>query len=80
MPAQVKMASDSNIEMSWKVFGGQYADIYSLILKERCVQDGLGTYPETLRQQFRLHLNRGTAYLAGNRNLRSVIDLVFIFD
>ena len=76
IPPNKKIPADSNLEMSWKVFGGRYADVYMVLLKERCVQDGLGIEAETLAQQFRLHLHRGISYLAGNRNIRSIIDLV----
>lgn len=76
IPSATKVPSDSNVEMSWKVFGGRYADIYLALIKERCVRDGLGTDPETLAQQFRLHLHRGISYLAGNRNLKKIDDLI----
>ena len=76
IPATAKIPADSNIEMSWKVFGGRYADLYMALLKERCVRDGLGTNPEMLARQFRLHLHRGISYLAGNRALRTIADLV----
>jgi DNA sulfur modification protein DndE len=76
VPPTVKIPADSNVEMSWKVFGGRYADLYMALLKERCIRDGLSTDAETLAQQFRLHLHRGIAYLAGNRNLRGIDDLV----
>ena len=76
VPPATKIPADSNVEMSWRVFGGRYADLYMAILKERCVRDGLGTDTGTLSQQFRLHLHRGISYLAGNRNIRSITDLV----
>ena len=62
--------------MSWRVFGGRYADLYMALLKELCVHDGLGTDPEVLAQQFRMHLHRGISYLTGNRDLRRIDDLV----
>jgi DNA sulfur modification protein DndE len=64
------------VEMSWKVFGGRHADLYLALLKERCVRDGLDTDPETLAQQFRLHLHRGISYLFGNKQLRKIDDLI----
>lgn len=76
IPPAAKIPADSNVEMSWKVFGGRYADLYMALLKERCVRDGLGTDPEMLAQQFRLHLHRGISYLAANKNLRKIDDLV----
>ena len=76
VPPLSKIPADSNVEMSWKVFGGRYADLYMVLLKERCILDGLGTDSETLALQFRLHLHRGISYLAGNRKLRNISDLV----
>ena len=75
VPPDAKIPADSNVEVSWRVFGGRYADLYLALLKERCLRDGLGAEPEVLAHQFRLHLHRGIAYLAGNRDLRSVDDL-----
>jgi DNA sulfur modification protein DndE len=71
-----KVPADSSVEMDWSTFGGEYADIYWAILKQRCKQDGLGTSEETLEQQFRAHLHRGIGYLAGDRGLQSISDLV----
>ena len=76
VPPKSKIPADSNVEMSWKVFGGRYADLYVALMKERCVRDGLGVAPETVAEQFRLHLHRGIAYLAGNRDLRKIDDLI----
>jgi DNA sulfur modification protein DndE len=76
IPPKARIPADSNIEMSWKVFGGRYADIYMLLLRERCVQDGFRLDAETLSSQFRLHLHRGISYLAGTKSLRKVNDLV----
>ncbi|MEW8357390.1 MAG: DNA sulfur modification protein DndE [Candidatus Thiodiazotropha sp.] len=76
VPPLSKIPADSNVEMSWKVFGGRYADLYMVLLKERCIRDGLETDSESLALQFRLHLHRGISYLAGNRKLRNISDLV----
>lgn len=76
IPPASKIPADSNVEMSWKVFGGRYSDLYLALIKERCVRDGFGTDPDTVAQQFRLHLHRGISYLAGNRELRRIDDLI----
>lgn len=76
IPPQSKIPADSNVEMSWKVFGGRYADLYMALIKERCVRDGLGVDSDTVAQQFRLHLHRGISYLFGNKKLRSIDDLL----
>ena len=76
VPPQYRIPADSNVEISWKIFGGRYADLYMALMKERCVRDGLGADHETVAQQFRLHLHRGISYLAGNKDLRSIDDLI----
>ena len=76
VPPPANIPADSNVEMSWKVFGGRYADLYLALLKERCLLDTLGTDPETLAQQFRLHLHRGISYLASNKQMRKIQDLI----
>jgi DNA sulfur modification protein DndE len=75
-PSIVPIPADSNLEMTWKVFGGELADISVLALKQRCHNDGLEITPELLAQQFRLHLHRGIGYLAGDPSLRKIEDLV----
>ena len=75
-PSIIPIPADSNLEMSWKVFGGELADISILALKQRCDRDGLEIKPEILAQQFRLHLHRGIGYLAGDPSLRKIEDLV----
>jgi DNA sulfur modification protein DndE len=74
-PAPAKIPADSNVEMSWKVFGGRQSDLYLALLKARCLQDGIDPTEENLSQQFRLHLHRGIGYLANARDLRSISSL-----
>ncbi|MBD0308069.1 MAG: DNA sulfur modification protein DndE [Microcoleus sp. T1-bin1] len=78
IPSPVPIPSDSNVELSWDVFGGDMADILIIALKQRCHQDNLGTEKETLAKQFRLHLHRGIGYLAGDPNIKKIEDLVAI--
>ena len=58
-PARSTIPADSNVEMTWQVFGGDAHEIYLALLKERCERDGLGTSDDVLARQFRLHLHRG---------------------
>src|SRR5262249_6020038 len=75
-PTPVEVPADSNVEMSWQVFGGECQELYFALLKERCEADGLGTSDEVLARQFRLHLHRGIGYLAAPNVVRSLADLV----
>ena len=78
IPPASRIPSDSNVEMTWRVFGGRHSDLYMALLKVRLLRDGFPLDPETLSQQFRLHLHRGIAYLAGNRALRRIDDLIML--
>lgn len=74
-PAPAKIPADSNVEMTWRTFGGSFSDVYLALLRERCRRDGFELTDEALAMQFRLHLHRGIAYLASNRRLRNISDL-----
>ena len=71
-PTPAKIPADSNVEMSWRIFGGRHSEVYSALLKARCLRDGLELDEEIIAQQFRLHLHRGIGYLANDRNLKSI--------
>ena len=75
-PTPVEIPADSNVELTWQVFGGEAQERYLALLKERCEQDGLGTADDVLARQFRLHLHRGIAYLATPHAIRSLSDLI----
>jgi DNA sulfur modification protein DndE len=75
-PTPIEVPADSNVEMTWQVFGGEAQELYLALLKERCVADGLGTSDDILARQFRLHLHRGISYLATPQAVRSIADLV----
>jgi DNA sulfur modification protein DndE len=75
-PSPVKIPTDSSVDMTWKVFGGAYEELYLALLKARCQRDGLGTSDETLATQFRLHLHRGIAQLSSDKRLKGIADLV----
>lgn len=74
-PVDIDIPADSNVEMSWHVFGGEYHELYEALIIQRCIDDGLGVDQATLARQFRLHLHRGIAYLATTNIIRSRDDL-----
>lgn len=76
-PALTKTGGEGGIDMTWRTFAGAHADLYMALLKQRCVDDELGTASETLNEQLRLHIQRGLGYLSG-RKLRSITDLVSV--
>ncbi len=75
-PPKMDIPLDSNVEMTWRVFGGRRADLYIALLKERLCRDGLSLNPETISRQFRLHLHRGISYLADGSKIRGIDNLI----
>ncbi|MBD1899396.1 DNA sulfur modification protein DndE [Trichocoleus sp. DQ-A3] len=80
IPSPVPIPADSNVEMTWRVFGGELSDILLIALKQRCYNDRLGTDRETLATQFRLHLHRGIGYLAGDPNIKKIENLIEVVE
>lgn len=76
-PTPIDYPADSNVELTWQTFGGDFHELYLALLKERCESDGLDASDEsTLTQQFRLHLHRGISQLATPNRIRNIHDLV----
>lgn len=75
-PTPIEIPADSNVEMSWHVFGGEHHELYLAVLKERCVKDGIELTQQSLNRQLRLHLHRGIGYLATPNFIRSVSNLI----
>ena len=76
IPTDINIETDSNVEISWQVFGGEYQDVYDALIRQRCVDDGLGSDPEILAKYFKLHLHRGISYLATTNFVNSTTDLL----
>ena len=80
VPSPIDVPADSNVEMTWAVFGGELQELYWALVKERCIADGLKEDDDTVGRQFRLHLHRGISYLATPNRIRSIADLVSLVD
>jgi DNA sulfur modification protein DndE len=76
-PSPVEIPADSNVEMTWTVFGGDYHEVYHALLKQRCLSDGVDISDDSaVNRQFRLHLHRGLGYLSTPGRINSITDLV----
>lgn len=75
-PPEEDIVLDSNVEMSWYVFGGEYHEIYTALLVQRCIDEGLEVTPATVNKLLRLHLHRGIAYLSATNFISSIEDLL----
>jgi DNA sulfur modification protein DndE len=71
-PPAETIAVDSNVEMSWKVFGGSQAEIYLALLKQRAYQDKVELNERNISDYFRLHLHRGISYLVNHSQVSDI--------
>ena len=62
LPTDIPIEGDSNVEMSWYTFGGEYYEIYEALVK-------------AVAKYFRLNLERGIAHLCGTGFIKSEDDL-----
>jgi len=76
VPPEQEIPADSNVEMSWHTFAGEYHEIYEALIKAWCLNHALPVDGETVAKYFKLHLNRGISYLSGTNLIKSMDDLV----
>lgn len=62
VPPVEEIPSDSNVEMSWKVFAGEYADVYLAVLRQTYEKHKAYLIDTPFNDFFKLHLNRGISY------------------
>lgn len=76
VPPHESIPADSNVEMTWKVFAGEYADLYTAMLMHRIYVDYGKIEESKVNYYSRLHLHRGISYLANNvSNINELIKL-----
>ena len=76
IPTDIEINSDSNVEMSWLTFAGEYHELYEALIKEWCIENELGTDNDTIAKYFKLHLERGIGYLSGTNFVKDIKDLL----
>lgn len=69
-PSRSPIVTDSNIEMSWKTFGGVYEEIYRSLIQVRTLKDGFESYDAALSA----HIHRGLSMLL-SQEIRNIEDL-----
>lgn len=75
-PRRVRIPSDSNVEMSWRTFAGEWSGIFLALLRREAADVGLPQTDDILGEQCRLHIHRGIGYLVGDPSLRDIAGLV----
>jgi len=69
VPPIEDIPSDSNVEMSWKVFAGEYADVYLAVLRYTFEKHKHLYENTSLSDFFKIHLNRGISFYLTRSNL-----------
>lgn len=75
LPTDIPIVADSNLEMSWFTFGGEYYEIYEALVKAWCIKMNLPTDDDTVAKYFHLNLERGIAHLCGTGFIKKAEDL-----
>ena len=76
VPTDIPIIADSNVEMSWYTFAGEYSEIYEALMTEWCLEKEIEPTEENLSKYFKLHLERGIAYLSGTNFVKNISDLL----
>lgn len=76
VPTDVPINSDSNVEMSWYTFAGEYSELYDALMIQWCREKEISINEDTLAKYFKLHLERGISYLSGTNFIKNLNDLL----
>ena len=76
IPTDLPIIADSNLEMSWYTFAGEYSEMYDALMKAWCISMDLPTDNATLVKYFYLNLERGISHLCGTGFIKSIDDLL----
>lgn len=75
-PPQTADTLEGGVEMSWKVFSGEYAEIYAALCWHRLAADGLPNNPDAAAACLRAHIHRGLSYLAAGTDTKTLPDFL----
>ncbi|MFT3783696.1 MAG: DNA sulfur modification protein DndE [Nibricoccus sp.] len=71
-PSLGRENSEGGIEMSWKVFAGEYSDVFAAMVTARAISDGYDGSNEDTADCLRAHLARGLEYLGSGFETKSI--------
>ncbi len=76
IPTSENIDGDSNVEMSWYTFAGEYSDLYEALIITWCKKMDIPTDNETMAKYIKMHIERGISYLSGTNFIRKLEDLL----
>ena len=76
VPLVRDVKTDSNIEMTWRTFGGTWTDIYLAYVKVRAWDELKDITDEAVERTFIAHLHRGIGYLAAHPDVGDIAGFI----
>lgn len=73
-PLVTDIKADSNVEMSWRTFAGEYEQVLYAYLIHRAIADSEGADSDALRRTLQIHLHRGLGFLTTCKSVRQLIE------
>ncbi|HCJ08601.1 MAG TPA: DNA sulfur modification protein DndE [Lachnospiraceae bacterium] len=78
IPTPENIDADSNVEMSWYTFAGEYSDLYEALIIAWCKKMDIPTDNDTMAKYIKMHIERGISYLSGTNFIKELDDLLRI--
>jgi len=75
-PKLLKIPADSNVEMTWKTFAGEYSEFYYGLLMQRAINTRIEITKENMIKLLRIHISRGLSYLIARRDISDIASLL----
>lgn len=76
IPTPENIDVDSNVEMSWYTFAGEYSDLYEALIIAWCKRMDIPIDNEIMAKYIKMHIERGISYLSGTNFIRGLDDLL----
>ena len=75
-PREVFAGAGDGIEMTWKVFAGEYGAMYATLLLDRCQEEHGDTSTHNLNMCLREHITRGVGYILGKKSATDIAGFI----
>lgn len=76
IPTSEGIDGESNVEMSWYTFAGEYSDLYEAVIIAWCKKMGISSDNETIAKYIKMHIERGISYLSGTNFIKDLDSLL----
>lgn len=70
--------SEVALEIDWRTLGGQYREVIVAVIKQHCIENGLGVDAKNVQNQIKLHIDSGIKQLGVLDTLKKIEDLYAI--